>query len=89
MNHTFVNENYLLILCRYGEADRPPPGGTAGLEDVLHTLRQVSVFRRLHVLIFCTFICTLDIHKYLGYPNFFLVPPHSFLHLLLTTYISD
>jgi hypothetical protein len=45
----------MLILCRYGEADRPPQGNTAGLEDVLHTLRQVSVSRELHVIFFCAF----------------------------------
>ncbi|KAG2057972.1 hypothetical protein BDR06DRAFT_951074 [Suillus hirtellus] len=32
---------------RYGEADRPPSGGAAGLEDVLHTLRQDTLAREI------------------------------------------
>lgn len=32
---------------RFGEADRPPPGGAAGLEDVLHTLRQDALAREI------------------------------------------
>lgn len=32
---------------RYGEADRPPQGNTAGLEDVLHTLRQDALAREI------------------------------------------
>ncbi|KAG2130112.1 fungal-specific transcription factor domain-containing protein [Suillus cothurnatus] len=32
---------------RYGEADKPPPGSAAGLEDVLHTLRQDALAREI------------------------------------------
>ena len=42
-------------LCRDGESDRARPvkDGAAGLDDVLYTLRQVSVLRGVHVSLLC------------------------------------